>query len=563
MDWDGLAGSAVCLNAILFIFMRFAMKSGSRKRSTARSAIGLILAIPFAAATCSAAAKDMRLIEATKKADVRAVRTLLQQKADVAVTDADGSTALHFAAQKDSVEITDLLLRNGANAKSSTRYGVTPLFLACMNGNAAIVGKLLDAGADPNTATPDGETALMTASLTGKVAAIKLLLAKGAKVNAVENWKGQTALMWAAAEGNADAAAMLIEFGAEVKSKSKTGFTPFLFAVRNGHIAATKVLLDHGANVNDVAPDGTSALGMAAVNAYYELAGILLERGANPNAPDPRGSVLHTLAWMRRPGADPNAGAGGSPKGPPTPTGNLDSLDLARMLLKHGANPNARIAWKEIKYNKDFGVVKSPPDIPTGRHNISYVGATPFYVAAQTGDVPYMRVLAENGADPKLPTVQNITPLMAAAGIGYWDGESPGPYAGCSEAERLEAVKLAIQLGNDINAHADFGEFPIEGDGKYLLLYYPANIERLPDNALGDVRWTGSTALHGAVVSGQPTIVQYLIDHGADVGAKNRLGWTPYMVANGIFVTNTKKTFEPAAEILRKAMTAKGILIEE
>jgi uncharacterized protein len=523
----------------------------------------IFFALQVALATGFAATKDLPLIEAVKKTNVRIVQTLLQQKAEVNMTDADGSTALHWAAQKDSVEIADLLLRAGANAKATTRYGVTPLFLASMNGNAAIVGKLLDAGADANTATPDGETALMTAALTGKVEAIKLLLAKGAKVNAVENWKGQTALMWAAAEGNADAAAILIEFGAEVKAKSKTGFTPFLFAVRNGNIAAAKVLLDHGATVNDVAPDGTSALGMAAVNAYYELAGVLLERGANPNAPDPRGSVLHTLAWMRRPGADPNAGAGGSPKGPPTPTGNLDSLELARMLLKHGANPNARINWKEIKYNKDFGVVKSPPDIPTGRHNISYVGATPFYVAAQTGDVAYMRLLAENGADTKLGTVQNITPLMAAAGIGYWDGESPGPYAGCSEADRLEAVKLAIALGNDINAQADFGDFPIEGNGRYLLLYYPANIERMPENALGDVRWSGSTALHGAVISGQPSIVQYLVDHGAKVDAKNRLGWTPYMVANGVFVTNTKKTFEPAAEILRKVMIARGIPVEE
>jgi ankyrin repeat protein len=502
---------------------------------------------------------DQRLIQAVKKSDVKAVRALLLQKAAVNAAEADGSTALHWAAQRDNIEIADMLIRNGANVKAATRYGVTPLFLACMNGNAAIVGKLLDAGADPNTATPDGETALMTASLTGKVEAVKLLLAKGAKVNAVENWKGQTPLMWAAAEGNTEATALLIEFGADVKAKSKSGFTPFLFAVRNGHIDTARVLLDHGANVNDIAPDGSSALSMAVVNAYFELAGMLVERGADPNLPDPRGSVLHTIAWLRRPGSDPSAGAGGAPKGPPIPQGRLDSLDLARLLLKHGANPNARINWKEIKYNKDFGVVKSPPDIPIGRHNLSFVGATPFYLAAQNGDVAYMRVLAEGGADPKLGTVQNITPLMAAAGLGYWDGESPGPYAGCPEAERLEAVKLAIELGNDINAHADFGDFPIEGDGKYLLLYYPANIERLPDHALGDVRWSGSTALHGAVISGQPSIVQYLIDHGARVDAKNRLGWTPLMVAEGVFVTNTKKEFPQAAEILRKAMAERGI----
>ncbi len=142
---------------------------------------------------------------------------------------------------------------------------------------------------------------------------------------------------------------------------------------------------------------------------------------------------------------------------------------------------------------------------------------------------------------------------MAAAGIGYWDGESPGPYAGCPEPERLEAVKTAIEFGNDINAHADFGQYPMEGDPLEMLLNYPKNISNMPDNALGDVRWTGSTALHGAVVSGQLSIVQYLVEHGAQIDAKNKLGWTPLMLARGVFVSNTKKEFPEIAAYLEKA----------
>jgi len=145
---------------------------------------------------------------------------------------------------------------------------------------------------------------------------------------------------------------------------------------------------------------------------------------------------------------------------------------------------------------------------------------------------------------------------MAAAGIGYWDGESPGPYAGCSVKERLAAVKLALDLGNDINAHADFGDFPIEGDGTYLLLYYPANLDRLPPHALGDVRWTGATALHGAVVSGQLALVQFLVDHGAQIDATTKLGWTPLMLADGVFVSNTKKEFPETAAYLRARLAA-------
>ena len=521
-----------------------------------------ILNIPCLVALSMASlhAADLRLIDAVKNGDSKAVRSLLQHHADVNATEADGFTALHWSAQRDNLEIADLLLNAGANVKAASRFNITPLSLACTNGDAAMIDRFLKAGADPNATSEQGQTALMTAALTGKTDAVKLLLVRGAKVNTKEPWKGQTALMWAASEGNTDAAGMLIEFGAEVNAKSNSGFTPFLFAVRNGHIDAAKVLLEHGANVNDVAPDGTSALGMAVINAYYELAVVLLDHGADPNAPDPRGSVLHALAWMRRPGSSPSAGAGGPPLGPPIPQGKVDSLELAKALLAHGANPNVRIAWREIKYNRDFGQVKLPPDIPIGRKYISYVGATPFYVAAQSGDAEYMRVLAASGADPKLPTVQNITPLMAAAGIGYWDGESPGPYAGCPESERLEAVKVAIELGNDINAHADFGDYPMEGDGQYLLLNYPLNINNMPPNALGDVRWSGATALHGAVVSGQISIVKYLIDHGAKVDAKTRLGWTPLMLANGVFVSNTKKEFPQIAELLKKEMAARGLL---
>lgn len=466
----------------------------------------------------------------------------------------DGSTALLWAAQRDKVEIADLLIAAGADPRRATRYNITPLRLACTNGNARLIEHLLQAGADVDETSEDGQTALMTASRTGKVDAIRVLLAHHANVNAAEPDKGQTALMWAAAEGNAAAEEFLIEFGAEVRARSKVGFTPLLFAVRNGHADAVKVLIDHGANVNDVSPDGTSALNMAAVNAYFELASVLLDNGANANAPDPRGSALHTLAWLRKPGSDGAVSDGNTPYAPPAATGNMTALELARRLLEHGAKPNIRIDWKENKFNKELGSAKNPPNIHLGRHLLSYVGATPFYVAAKNGDAPYMKLLAEFGADPKVSTRAGITPLMVAAGLDYWEGESPGPFTGVSEHERLEAVKLAVELGNDINAHADFGNYPMVGDAAYTLLYYPHNFEDLVDRGVGDPRWSGSTALIGAVVSGQASIVQYLIDRGADVNAKTKLGWTPLMVAEGVFFANGKKQFPAAAEIIRKAM---------
>ena len=515
-----------------------------------------LVAIGCLAATMSIRAAGSPLIDAVKKQDVQTVRALLKQNISVNATEADGFTALHWAAQRNDIQLVEVLLGAGANVQASTRYNITPLYLAAMNGNAAMIERLLTAGADPNGTAEEGQTMLMTAALSGKADAVRLLLTRGAKVDTKEPYKGQTALMWAAAEGNTAAVDVLLEAGGDVKLKSNGGLTPLLFAVRNAHIETSVALLKRGANVNDVAPDGSSALSMAAVNAYFELAAVLLEHGANPNLPDPRGSPLHTVAWLRKPGADGAAGVGNTPVGTPQQTGKVTPLELARKLLEHGANPNTRVEWNEPRFGKEGGTARNPPNIRLGRHLISYRGATPFYVAAKNGDIELMRLLVEFKADPNITTLTGVTPLMVAAGLDTWEGETPGPYTGVPEAERLEAVKFAVSLGADVNARANFGDYPMEGDVAYTLLYYPHNIDKLLDLGVGDPRWNGSTPLIGAIMSNQPSIVQYLVERGADVRAKTSLGWTPLNVAEGVFCCNAKKEFPAAAAIIREALAS-------
>jgi ankyrin repeat protein len=503
-----------------------------------------------------AAAAGSPLIEAVKRQDAAAVRQLLAKRADVNATDADGSTALHWAVQRNDAELVRQLLAARARVSAATRYNVTPLHLACVNGNAAIIEQLVAAGADVNAPALDGQTALMTAALSGKPDAVRLLLTRGARVNDVEPVRGQTALMWAASEGNTAAADVLLEGGAEINLKSAGGLTALLFAVRNANLDTAALLLSRGANVNDTAPDGTSALGMAAVNAYYELGAMLLDRGADPNAKDPRGSILHTIAWLRKPGADGAAGVGNVPQGTPQPTGNLTGIELAAKLLAKGANPNVRIDWAEGTFGKEGGTARNPPNIRLGRHILTYRGATPFYVAAKNGDAPLMRLLASHGADPKMTTVTGITPLMVAAGLDYWEGESPGPFTGVTEAERLEAVKLAVQLGNDVNAQAHFGDYKMTGTVEYTLLYYPHNIDELLNLGVGDPRWSGATPLIGAVVGNQPSIVRYLVEQGARLDTRTALGWTALDVSQGVFFANAKKEFPAATAILKQAMAS-------
>ena len=521
------------------------------------TAAALASVLAAGAASAGTAAAESPLIAAARSGDADRVGMLLDQGADPRAASPDGTTALHWAARAAEAAAVEILLAAGANPAAANRYGVTPLALAAENGDAASVAALLAAGVDANAASPDGETALLLAARTGRVEVLDLLLAAGAEVDAAEQWRGQSALMWAAAEGNVGALRRLLAAGADIEARSAGGLTPLLFAVREGRIDTAQALLAAGADVNagidsTTASTGaytpsssgyTSPLALAIVNAHFELGALLLARGADPNIPDARGSALHALAWVRRPGSGR----------PPLPTGALDSLALGRELLARGADPNARIDWPEIPFEVDLGIVKPPPNISVGRNFISFVGATPFYLAAKHADLDLMRLLVTHGADPRQPTDQGVTPLMAAAGLGFWDGESPGPLNGTSEEVRLEAVKLTLDLGNDLHAATDFGDTVLEGEGVELLLRHPYNLlEFDPQRDRGDMRWGGSTALHGAAMMGSNLIVEYLVERGADVNGRNAIGWTPLMIAEGVFVANTEKAWPATVALLRE-----------
>ena len=435
-----------------------------------------------------AAAVKSEIADAAMQRNLSAVRSLLQQGADVNTPQIDGTTALHWAVRANNLELTELLIHAGAHVSTANKAGATPLLLATINGNAAMIERLIAAGADPNAPlTKSADTALMMASRTGKFDAVKVLLDHGAKVNAKETWGGTTALMWAVVERHSGVAKMLIDHGADVNAKSSfvpsasgRGFegttpvaakpnqgieefasgwlTPLMFAAREDDLESARLLIKAGTDVNARGGDGKDALSLALFNGSYDVASLLVDSHANVNQADAQRFTPLFWAVDRR-------NMETAPNFPWMIT--ADPLPLIEKLLEAGADPNA--------------VVNSTPRARMREGSPRIVFATPLMRAAFSGDIELVKLLLAHGANPHIMSSDRETTLMAACGTGFINGYNKGR----SPAERLEVVKLLIDLGEDVNAADSYGITP---------LMVAAN--------LGDI-----------------AVVRYLVDKGADLGA--------------------------------------------
>ncbi|MSO19693.1 MAG: ankyrin repeat domain-containing protein [Acidobacteria bacterium] len=468
-----------------------------------------------------AASGEVRLIEAVKHGDKAAVDSLLTEKTDVNLPQPDGSTALAWAAHRDDTATAEQLIRAGADVNKTNDYGVTPLALACTNRNAAMIQKLLSAGANPSAKLWNGETVLMTCVRTGSLDGVKLLLARGADVNAKENIEDQTALMWAAATRSSEITRALIERGANVHARSKLiplpepfiikneqvfgsnyrptvhfprskgGFTPLMFAAREGDLESARLLLEAGANVNEATEEEGSVLIVASASGHEKLAIFLLENGADPNVKDGYGVApihysLHdgllTLASALK-----------------LPTDDLgwerpNMPGLLKALMARGADPNTRIEKNFPNLEYPF-LARGGEDHP----QIELASATPFMLAAASGDVAAMRTLVEGRADPKVVTSEGVSSLLVASGLGTERGRR-------DEKGAIEALKLVMALdpNADVNGAAKGG---IYGDGR--------------------------TALHAAAYLGWNDMIKFLAEKGANLDVKDMYGMTPLEIALG------------------------------
>ena len=488
-----------------------------------------------------AAASDVA--DAAMKGNKEAVRSLLQRKANVNAPQSDGTTALHWAVRSDDLETADLLIRAGANVSAANRDGATPLLLAAENGNAAMLEALIKAGADPNASlTKYGDTALMMAARTGKTDAIKTLVDHGAQVNAKESWGDTTALMWAVSERHPTAVKLLMDRGADVNARSKfvpsttgRGFegttpvdaqpnqpaeehssgllTPLMFAAREGDLESARLFVAAGADVNAIGGDGKDALSLAIFNGNYDVASFLIDNHSKVNQADAQRFTPLFWAVDRR-------NMETAPNFPWVVT--ADPLPLIKKLLDAGANPNA--------------IVNNTPRARMRDGSPRIVFATALMRAAFAGDIELVKLLLAHGADPHIVSKDNETTLMAAAGTGFINGYQKGR----TTPERLEVVKLLVQLGEDVNAADNYGITP---------LMVAANLGELP-------------------------IVQYLMDQGADLaahdlGKKNDGAFgssieplmpVDYAIGVGTFVPNNAVIMHPdVVDAMMARMKEKGI----
>jgi ankyrin repeat protein len=486
-------------------------------------------------AAIAALAGSSDVADAVMNKDKVQVRSLLERKVDVNAPQADGTTALQWAVRQDDAGLVDTIIRAGADVNAANRDGATAMYLACINGNPAMVENLIKAGANPNaTVLSHGETALMEASRTGNIETVQVLLDHGAQVNAKETLRGTTAVMWAAEQNHPNVIRLLVSRGADVNVQStinepkkrygvnykgtefKTGgLTALVLAAREGAVGSVAALADANANLNQTSGDGSTAMLVAIQNGHYDVASYLLNHGADPNLSNEKGWNPLYLAIKHR-----NLETG------TIPVPNADqAMDFIKMLLEKGANPNLRL--------------RANTEIRNGQRAtwLNEAGATPFLRAALCGDIEVMRLLMQYGADPKIPTEDHTTPLMAAAGVGYTDGFIHDR----SEQETVEAMKLIVELGANIN----------------------------------DANDAGLTALHGAAHKASLAEIDFLVAHGADLAAKdkggsesskrfgqNNEGLLPLDWAEGVTIGVQSAIYHAdAVELITRLMKEEGIPI--
>ena len=478
------------------------------------------------------------LADLIREGDRKAALQALQGGADVNALQSDGSSPLLWAVHAVDHELVQELLRRGAKPDVRNSFGATPLGEAIDLLDTRLVDMLLKAGASPNLSNDDNQTPLMLAARAGSFPIAEALVKAGARVNEKELLREQTALMWAVAASSPEIVDLLIankaevdirasstDWGSQITSEPRAqyrntgGLTPLLFATRSGCVDCAASLLQAGADVNRPTPEGVTPLMNAIDNNNFAVANLLLDHGADPHISDWWGrTALYLTTDMRTRGGGGGGRGGGPPAARPAPAAGAppagSALQVMQRLLEMGVDPNP-----QLNMHRPF----------RGRFTDDLIttGCTPLLRAALSGDREAVALLLKHGALPDLPNVMGVTPLMAAAGIGFLVGASgggQGPIARlddeANQDNAIAVIDLLIKAGADVNARIT------DTRSHTAVIARPSS---MTDRQ-------GQTALFGAVGNGVnperpngrswPRVVKFLIDHGARLDVKDDAGKT-------------------------------------
>ena len=516
------------------------------------------------AAASIATAAESTLLEAVERGDRAAAVRLLTKGANPNAPGPDGTTAIMWAASNGDIDLVRALIKAGANVTLKNQFGTTAITEAAIIGSAPVIDALLKAGADPNTKNPEGETPLMAVARSGNVDAAKRLLEARADVNAKENFGGQTALMWAAAQGQAEMVKLLAASGADLnargvirqwerkviteprpKDMNKGGFTALLYAAREGCVECAQHLVAAGADKDLEDPERITPLNMALLNLHFEFAAFMVKAGADLDKWDLFGrSPLYMAADVSTLPVKGNGAMAVLPS-----EDSVTALDVARMLLEAGANPNLQLK-------------RRPPyrDVPQDRggDTILAQGATPLLRAARAGDTPFVALLLKHKALVDLPSKEGVTPLMAAAGVEFGTRVTRGRNR--TDEGVLATMRLLLDAGADINARmvAEPGRNP--ADGLSQASQFAVALRR-PGQIPSASAVPHQTALHGAAERGFTPFVKFLAENGADLQVKDARGRTALDLAKGVGVPGVRQAagegFPETAALIESLIAAK------
>ncbi len=524
---------------------------------------------------------------ASRVGHAEAIGALVAQGADVSARTTTGAMPLHLAAGSGNVDALSVLIEAGAEVDGRENvYEQTPLMWATAKNRVPAMAVLLDAGADVNAATKvidygqiaeldgpdrqrrerilqariaaDREERAEREAREAEAAAPEEAEAEAAATpeepeeaaeepaeeeapaeegaeepleedeeraaarQALEDARQEAANEDEAPAEDEDETEQPQEEGEDEQPGSEPeplgyadlvgkegGLTALHYASRDGYFEAAELLIARGADIDGPSGDGTSPLLMATINGHYDLAMRYLAEGADPTLESEDGATPLFATLNNR----------WAPKALfPQPTAfkqqETDYLQMMEALIEAGADVNHRTK-RHIWYTSfNFDLL-----------GVDFMGATPFWRAAYALDVPAMRLLIENGADPNIPTQKPasrrfrrggdsedksglepvppggpaVYPIHAAAGVGYGEGFAANAHRHAPDAWLPAMRYLVEELGADVNARDHNG-------------YAPA---------------------HHAAARGDNTLIEYLVSQGADVTLVSRRGQTTVDMANG------------------------------